>query len=88
VGIIKKGVGMHYSKLFAIQFIKIKGIYRRHLYSTKTELCSYSYAAIPILASPPFGPGHHTTCTNHHCAPEKQPAKADNTSLACFECKI
>jgi len=42
--------------------------------------------AIPRLAKLPFG--HQTTHTDHHCASEKQPAKADHFSIACFEDEI
>jgi len=37
---------------------------------------------IPRLAKPPFG--HQTAPTDRHCASEKQPAKADHSSVACF----
>jgi len=38
---------------------------------------------IPGLAKLPFG--QQTAPTDHHCASEKQPAKADHSSVACFE---
>jgi len=40
----------------------------------------------PRLAKPPFG--HQTARTDRHCASEKQPAKADHSSVACFEYEI
>jgi len=42
--------------------------------------------AIPRLAKPLFG--HQTACTDRHCGSEKQPAKADHSSIACFEHEI
>jgi len=41
---------------------------------------------ISRLAKLPFG--HQTARTDHHCASEKQPAKADLLSVACFEYDI
>jgi len=38
---------------------------------------------IPTLAKLPFG--HQTTRTDRHCGSEKQPAKADHSSVTCFE---
>ena len=42
-----------------------------------------SLTTIPTLAKLPFG--HQTAFTYLHCAWEKQPAKADHSSVACFE---
>jgi len=41
---------------------------------------------IPRKAKPQFG--HQTTRTDRHCGLEKQPAKADRSSVACFEYEI
>jgi len=42
--------------------------------------------AISRLAKPPFG--HQTAHTDCHCGSEKQPAKANHLSVACFEHEI
>ena len=44
------------------------------------------HTAIPRLTRAPLRPC--TTRTDHHWAWEKQPAKADHSSLADFNCKI
>jgi len=41
---------------------------------------------IPRLAKLPFG--YQTARTDRHRASEKQPAKADHSSVACFEYEI
>jgi len=41
---------------------------------------------IPRLAKAPFG--HQTTRTDRHWASEKQPVKADYSSVACFEYEL
>ena len=45
-----------------------------------------SHTAIPRLTRAPLRP--HAARTNRHWAWEKQPAKADHSSPADFDCKI
>ena len=44
------------------------------------------HTAILRLTTAPLRP--HTARTDHHCACEKQPAKADHSSLADFDYEI
>jgi len=41
---------------------------------------------IPTLAKLSFG--HQTARTDRHCVSEKQPAKADHSSVACVQHEI
>ena len=72
-----RGVGMHQAKLWASQIFeltKMKGnLQLTPLFNT------IKLTAIPRLAKPPFG--HQITCTDRHCASEKQPAKSDHSSV-------
>jgi len=79
---------MHQAKLWAtpvFELAKMKGNLQQ------TPFFQYHRAVqplttIPRLAKPPFG--HPTACTDRHFASEKQPAKADHSSVACFEYEI
>ena len=81
---------MHQAKLLATQVFelaKMKGnLQHTPLFNTKDHRAMQPLTTIPRLAKLPFG--HQTTCTDHHCASEKQSAKADHSSVACFEYEI
>jgi len=76
---------VHQAKLWASQAFKLakmKGNSQQTPLFNTTELCSHSQ---PSQHWPSFPFGHQSTCTDRHCASEKQPAKADHSSIACFE---
>jgi len=79
---------MHQAKLWATQVFELakmkRNLQQTPLFNT-TELCSHSQPS-QDFAKPSFG--HQTACTDCHCALEKQPAKADHSSVACFEHEI
>jgi len=72
---------MHQAKLWAsevFELAKMKGNSQQTPLFNTTELCSHSQ---PSQDWPSF----QTTRADHHCASEKQTAKADHSSVACFE---
>jgi len=79
---------LHQAKLWATQVFelaKIKGKF------TAGAFVQHHRAVQPLtvivrLAKPSFR--HQTARTDCHCASEKQPAKVDHSSVACFEYEI
>jgi len=80
---------MHQAKLRATQVFelaKMKGNLQQTPLFNSTELFGHSRPCIPRLAKPPFG--QQTARTDRHCVSEKQPAKPDHSTVACFEHEI
>jgi len=73
---------MHQAKLWASQAFEGKFIADTYIqYHRAVQLLT----TIPRLAKLPFG--HQTACTDHHCASEKQQAKADHSSVVVLNMK-
>ena len=80
----EKGLGVNQAKLWASRAIgtaKMKGNSQQTRLFNTTELCNHPNTSQAFI-------GHQTTRTDRHCASEKQPAKADHSSVVCFECEI
>jgi len=75
---------MYQAKLWATQVFKLakmKGNLQQTPLFNTTEVCSHSQPSQDW-------PSHQTAHTDRHCASEKQPTKADHSSVACFEYEI
>ena len=73
-----------YGPFMALNWLKWREMHSRHLYSPP-QSCVATHSH-PRLAKLPFG--FQATRTDLHCATEKHPAKANHSSVACFECEI
>ena len=72
---------MHQAKLWVTQVFKLAKM-KGNLQQTTPQSCTATHSH----PKPPFV--HQTAHTDHHCASEKQPAKADHLSVACFQYEI
>ena len=78
---------MYQAKLWATQVFKLakmKGNSQQTPSISTPQSCAATHSH--PKTEPPFG--HQTACTDRHCASEKQPAKANHSSVACFEHEI